>query len=343
MTAILNAANTRIPAIDIHFHAIPPGFVDAARRGDFADVLEIAAADRLVFHAPAGVAVEPGLAIRPRAYDAGLIRTALDGMALDMAAASVPPEFFLYWAPAAIGAWIAAVVNDGYAEWARAYPDRFCPLATVPLQDPDAAATELHRAVDRLGLRGVAICSHVNGIDLDHPRFAPFWRAAEDTGVPVFIHPQNSGDMARLADHHLWNLIGFPFETATTAARLILSGTLARHPRLRIILAHGGGFFPYQIGRLDHGWRARPALQRACPAPPSHYLRQIWCDSLVHDPASLRFLVERFGDDHVVLGTDHPFDMGDPAPLQSLARAGLPDAAACKITGSTVAGLLQLG
>jgi aminocarboxymuconate-semialdehyde decarboxylase len=328
--------------IDIHFHAIPPGFVDAVRRGDLAEALRIDAADRLVFHAPPEAAVEPGLAIRPRTYDAALIRDAIGRLGLDAAAMSSPPEFFMYWAAPAIGERLARIVNDGYADWARAFPGQFCPLATVPLQDPHRAAAELTRAVTELGLRGVAICSHVNGRDLDHPGFTPFFAAAAALAVPVFIHPQNSGDTSRLADHHLWNLVGFPAETAIAAARLILSGTLARHPGLRIILAHGGGFFPYQLGRLDHGWHARPKLQESCPKPPSTYLGQIWCDSLVHDPAALRFLVERFGEDHVVLGTDHPFDMGDNFPLRSLHAAGLPETASAKIAGATLARLLRL-
>lgn len=332
-----------MPAIDIHFHAIPVGFVEAVRNGDLANVLEIDArsgTDTLIFHAPPGVAVEPGLIIHPRVHDAALIRQAIGMMRLDMAAASSPPELFMYWAPPETGERIARLVNDGYAEWARAFPDQLSPLATVPMQDPVRAAAELRRAVATLRLRGVAVCSHVNGIDLDDARFAPFFDVAEAVGVPVFVHPQNAGDMSRLSDYHLWNMVGFPTETATTAARMILSGTLARHPRLKLVLAHGGGFFPYQLGRLDHGWRVRPKLREACPEPPSSYLRQLWCDSLVHDAASLRFLVERLGDDHVVLGTDHPFDMGDPAAVRSLAAAGLSERSARKVSGETLAALL---
>ncbi len=331
-----------MPAIDMHFHAVPPGFVEAVRRGDLADVVSIESGDRLQFRAPVEAAVEPGLAIRPRVYDSTLIREAMGRMGLDGAAVSSPPEFFMYWAPAEAGLRLARIVNDGYAEWAQAFPGQFCPLATVPLQDTVRAAGELRRAVE-IGLRGVAICSHVNGRDLDDPGFAPFFAAAAALEVPVFLHPQNSGDMSRLADYHLWNLVGFPAETATAAARLILSGTLARHPGLRIVLAHGGGFFPYQIGRLDHGWAARPRLREACPEPPSFYLRQIWCDSLVHSPMALRFLVERVGEDHVVLGTDHPFDMGDDAPLGSLREAGLPAAAEAKVAGATLMRLMRLG
>jgi aminocarboxymuconate-semialdehyde decarboxylase len=233
-------------------------------------------------------------------------------------------------------------VNDGYAAWATAHPDRLAPLATVPLQDPVAAAAELRRAVTVLGLRGVAVCTHVNGVDLDDTRFEPFLAEAAALDVPLFLHPQNSGDVARLGAYHLWNLVGFPSETAVAASRLILSGAFARHPRLKVVLAHGGGFLPYQLGRLDRGWRVRAGLAGRCPEPPSAYRRNIWCDSLVHSPEALRFLVERMGGDRVVLGSDHPFDMGDPAPLASLAAAGLPEADQARVAGATLAGLLRL-
>ena len=137
-------------------------------------------------------------------------------------------------------------------------------------------------------------------------------------------------------------MVGFPFETAVTAARLVLSGTFERHPRLKVILAHGGGFFPYQIGRLDHGWRKRPALQERLPKPPSAYLCNVICDSLVHDGRSLRFLVERLGWQNVVLGCDYPFGMGADDPVGPVLDLGLPSDQIAAILGGTLARLMRL-
>ena len=331
--------------IDIHFHVAPSAFVDAVRRRDFFNVVEIdsaTGADRLVFHAPPGVAIEPDSALRPHVYDADLILAAMDWRKLDAAAISLPPELLMYWAPPKLGARIARAMNDGMAELARAHPDRFLPLATLPLQDATRAAGELDRAITRLGLRGACICTHVNGVDLDDPRVAPVFEMAERLGVPLFLHPQTAGDVTRLKDYHLWNLIGFPMETATAAARLILAGVFERFPALMVVLAHGGGFLPYQLGRLDHGYRVRPTLQERLPKLPSAYLGNIYCDSLVHNDAALRYLLDRIGADHVVLGSDYPFDMGTETAADSVRGLGLSQAQESAVLGGTLAKLLRV-
>ena len=171
--------------------------------------------------------------------------------------------------PPALGTLIAQAFNDGFAELQRAYPDRFLPLATLPMQAPAEAAAELERAVSVLGLRGAAICTHVNGADLDQPELRPVFAVAARLGVPIFLHPQNAGDIARLQQYHLWNLIGFPMESAVAVSRLVMGGVFEELPGLRVILAHGGGFFPYQIGRLDHGYAVRPSSRPACRAAPA--------------------------------------------------------------------------
>jgi aminocarboxymuconate-semialdehyde decarboxylase len=334
-----------MPTIDIHFHVVPPRFVDALRGGVLAEAVELNAStgvDRLVFHAPPGVAIEPDITLRPHVHDPRLIMAAMDRRGLDAAAFSPPPELLMYWAPPELGVRIARVMNDGMAELASAHPDRCLPLATLPMQDCAAAALELERAVRQLGLRGACICTHVNGTDLDAPAVMPVLAMAERLDVPLFLHPQNAGDVTRLREHHLWNLIGFPMETATAAARLILSGVLERFPRLNIVLAHGGGFLPYQIGRLDHGFRARPALRDQLPKPPSAYLANIYCDSLVHSDMALRFLLERVGAGNVVLGSDYPFDMGDAAPVDAVRALGLPREQQATVLGGTLARLLRV-
>jgi aminocarboxymuconate-semialdehyde decarboxylase len=334
-----------VESIDVHFHVTPPLFVEAVRRGAFGEVVEIERQDggeRWRFHPPPGVPVEPDIGVRADSSDDRLILQGLDARKLDAAAIGPPPEMFLYWADGATGARIARTMNDGMAALARAHPDRFLGLASLPLQDGDEAARELERASRELGLRGAEICTHVNGGDLDDPRLEPVWAAAERLRMPFFLHPQNSGDLTRLADLHLWNLVGFPMETALAVARLILAGVLERHPRLKLILAHGGGYFPYQLGRLDHGYRMRPELRERLPRPPSEYLGSIYCDTLTHSDVSLRFLLERLGDDHVVLGTDYPFDMADFDPIEHVVSTGFDASTTAAISGGNAKKLLGL-
>ncbi len=334
-----------MPAIDIHFHIVPRPFLEALRRGDLSAIVEVttlADRDALFFHAPPHIVIEPDLAIRPRQYDEATLLAAMAARQLDAAAVSSPPEFFLNWATPELGELIARTMNDGMAALARAHPGRFLPLASLPMQAPDRAVRELTRAVSELGLRGAALCTHVGGIDLDDARFAPVFAAAERLGVPLFLHPQNAGDISRLSDFYLWNVVGFPFETAVTASRLIASGVFERHPALNIVLAHGGGYFPYQLGRLDHGWRVRPGAFNGLPHPPSFYLRNIYCDSLTHEAQALRFLLDRVGADHVVLGTDYPFAMECDTPVEAVEALGLPAAQKAAVLGGTLARLLRL-
>jgi aminocarboxymuconate-semialdehyde decarboxylase len=335
-----------VESIDVHFHIVPPRFVDLVRRQALREIVDVereADVDRLRFRPPGGVAIEPDTSIRPHLYDAKLILDALDRRKLDAAAVSPAPEFFLYWSPPELGELIARTMNDGMAELARAYPDRFLPLATLPMQAPARAVRELERAVGELRLRGAAICTHVNGVDLDRPEFRPVLATAARLGVPLFLHPQNAGDVSRLADYHLWNLVGFPTESAVAVSRLIMSGVFEEVPTLRVVLAHGGGYFPYQIGRLDHGYRARPDLQSGLPKPPGAYLRNVYADSLIHDARSLRFLIDRLGADHVVIGSDYPFDMGCESPVDAIRDLGLDSETERKIVGRTLARLLNVG
>jgi len=334
-----------VPSIDIHFHVLPPLFIDMARRHDFDGVVDIdnaKATAELVFDAPADVTVEPGPPLRPQLFDSRLILAEMDRRKLDAAAISPPPQLFAYWAAAEVGERIARAVNDGLAEMRHACPDRFLPLASLPLQHGMRAARELERACVELRLYGAALCTHVNGVDLDVADLDPVFSAAQQLDAPLFLHPQNAGDVIRLRDYHLWNLIGFMMETATAAARLLMSGIFERYPRLKIVLAHGGGFLPYQLGRLDHGHKVRPELNARLPKPPSAYLGNVFCDSLTHDAQALRFLIDRFGADHVVLGSDHPFDMGCDTPVDAVRALGLSPAQQNAVIGDNLAKLLKV-
>lgn len=332
-------------AIDIHFHVVPCLFVDELRRGRFDEAVEIGSpgdVEGLVFHAPPGIVLEPGTRISPSQYDERLILRAMDERKLDAAAVSLPPELFLYWTSPELGERLSRTVNEGMAQMARAYPDRLLPLATLPLQDGERAARELERAVLQLKLKGASICTHVNGRDLDAPSVEPVLAMAGRLDVPLFLHPQNAGDISRIQGYHLWNVLGFPMETATAASRLVASGAFERLPRLKIVLAHGGGSFPYQIGRLDHAYRAHPAAFNGLPKPPSAYLSNIYCDSLTHSDLALRLLIDRMGPDHVVLGTDYPFSMRCDAPVDAVDELRLSSTQRNAILGGTLEKLLKI-
>jgi aminocarboxymuconate-semialdehyde decarboxylase len=332
-------------AIDGHFHVVPLQFVEAIRSGAFADLVRSERdgdVERLIYRTPPGVVVEPDTSLSPALYDERRIIRSLDEMKLDAAAIAPSPGEFYYWAEPEAGERIARAFNDGIAAMARAHPDRFIGLGTVPMQDGQRAARELERAVTTLGLRGVEVCTHVNGLDLDAAGLMPLYAAADRLRVPLFIHPQNEGDIRRLRDYHLWNLVGFPTETALAAARLIFGGVFERFPRLRVILAHGGGYFPYQIGRLDHGYAVRREARERLPRRPSEYLSSIYCDSLTHNDLALRFLLDRMGDDHVVIGSDHPFGMRYQAPVDVIRRLGLGREREARVLGRNLARLLNV-
>jgi aminocarboxymuconate-semialdehyde decarboxylase len=193
----------------------------------------------------------------------------------------------------------------------------------VPLQDPIAATAELQRAVRKLNLRGVEIGTMMEQVPLDDARFDPFFSAAEELGVPVMLHPYYVGIKAGMKDFYMTNLIGNPLETTLAAARLILSGALDRHPKLKLVLVHAGGFLPFQIGRLDHGFAVRPETSAVIKQPPSSYLDRFYFDCITHANQPLKFLVDLVGQDHVVIGTDIPFDMEDKHFVERIAAAGL--------------------
>lgn len=234
---------------------------------------------------------------------------------------SLPPFLLRHDLPASEGADYSRAMNDGLAALARAGRGRIRALATVPIQDPAAAAVEVRRAVGELGLAGVVIATNVAGrVDLDYPALEPFWQAADSLGALVFIHPHDVAGAARMNRYHLRNLVGNPLETALAAAALIFGGVLVRHPGLQILLAHGGGALPWLLGRLDHGFQVRAECQ-GIEGAPSTWARRFLYDTVVFKPEILRVLVDWMGADRVVLGTDFPFDMSDPRPIATVTNA----------------------
>jgi aminocarboxymuconate-semialdehyde decarboxylase len=240
----------------------------------------------------------------------------LEGKDIDGAMLSLAPPLFAYETDPDAGERMARVTNEGLAAMCAGAPDRLHWLAHVPLQDPPRAATVLEEAAGA-GARGVQVATAVPGRRLDLEEFEPFWAAAERLGMPVTLHPTYAEENPSLRDYYLLNVIGFLLETTVTIERLICARVLERHPGLRIVLVHGGGYFPYQAGRLRHARSVRPELADT-PVDPWSHLDQLYFDVITHDRQALRYLIDRVGADHVVLGSDLPFDMAPHQPLAHL-------------------------
>jgi aminocarboxymuconate-semialdehyde decarboxylase len=245
----------------------------------------------------------------------------MDAMRIDVQALSVPPTHFNYHVDAELAALVAASHNDSMIAMAEASPDRFVVLATLPMQSADFAIAELSRLAQSPHVVGVELATNVAGVNLDAPELDPIWAAIALAGMPIVLHPHDVVEgTGRMKAHYLHNFVGNPTDTTLAAGSLMFGGVLTRHPRLRFGLLHGGGFLPYQIGRLDHGWSARPEPKVHLPVAPSTLLKHFWFDSLTHDDQSLALLINRMGAERVFLGSDYPFDMADMNPVQTVER-----------------------
>ena len=265
----------------------------------------------------------------------------MDRLGIATQAVSCTPFLMYPGADPELGLAVAQVSNDSLAAIARRHPDRFAPLASVPLQDPPRAADELQRAVG-LGLRGVEIPPSTPELALDDPRLEPFWSAAEALRVPVCIHPFDAAPNGPLARYLLSPLVGNLLDTGLAAALLVMGGVLERHPALRIVLYHGGGAFPALLARLDKGHELFEACRERAPRRPSTYAEQFSFDTVTFDAPWLRYLIERFGADHLVLGSDYPLPLGPEDPVAEVRALGLDPDAERLILGDNACRLLGL-
>lgn len=327
-----------IPTIDVHAHLLLPEVEDAV--AGHPGLAEARALDARR-NGPAALTVNgPMVGARvPKLTDVAVRLAAMDAQGVDIQLVSPSPSHYHYWAEPQLAERICRLANEGTAAHCAKAPDRLHGLGLIPLQHPGLAVELLDHSLDQ-GLRGVEISSHAPGHELSDPAYEPLWSRAEETGALLLLHPFGCTLDERLDQWYLSNTVGQPAENAVALSHLIFSGVLDRHPGLKLIAAHGGGYLPTHLGRSDHAWRVRPDAQ-GCARQPSSYLKQLYFDSLVHAPHVLRELLRAAGPERVLLGSDFPFDMGTDDPLGALRAAGLPDADFHAVRGGNAAALLR--
>lgn len=308
------------PTVDIHGHAMLP-VVERLLAGQPG----LAAQQELQARRFGGgdpAAMRATIApIMPKLRDPAIRISDMDTAGVDIMVVSPSPQHYHHWTDAKLATDVFQAAHEAMSEHCAHAPRRLRGLGLAPLQHTDVAVAALEHAM-ATGLLGVEISTHTPERELSDPALEPFWERAAQLGAVVFVHPFGCTLNDRLDRWYLANIVGNPVEHAVALSHIIFSGVLDRHPRLRLVAAHGGGYLPTYIGRSDHGWRMR-AESHDCAEPPSAYLRRLWFDSLVHNPMGLRHLVEAVGADRVVLGSDYPFDMGTDDPVGALRAAEL--------------------
>ena len=322
--------------IDVHNHYYPPAFLNALRQGSSALKVEDDAEGNPVLYSPgdANIAVRGH---RDIVYRTGVLdREGVDRQLISLTCPGTLLE------PPARSASLAALVNDALAEIMTTRGNRFTALATLPLNDPQAAVAEFDRSL-LLGLPGCMVFGNVNGIPLADRRYWPLWERASDARSVMYIHPTFPLGVEAMREYWLMPLVGFLFDTTLAAAHLVFSGVTERFPGIRWVLGHLGGTIPYLAERLDRGYEAFAECRRDLSSPPSHQLKRFYYDTVNFDPAALRLAIEFAGVDQILAGSDYPHQIGSiPRMLESIRGLALPMADEAKILGGNAAGVLHL-
>ena len=308
-------------AIDLHAHCVPPAYFqllqeDASRFGTTYG--EDEKGQPYVEHPGRGRAL-----FTQGFWDPGTILKRLEMYRIDRQILSPPPQLFHYDLIPELGLEIAKLWNDSMVDFTLPYANRLGAMASVPLQDPVAAAEELRRAVRDKGLLGVEIGTNVNGVYLDNPSLAPFYEEASSLEVPVLVHPWNPPGTDRMNEYALFEVVAFPLDTTICLIRLMLSGTLDRFPGVKFCFVHAGAYVPTLLGRIRRGLEVYPEYARNMNADPEEYLRRLHFDSIILDSTALRNAISIIGADKFFLGSDHPFGVGDLDPVGSVEAVGL--------------------
>jgi aminocarboxymuconate-semialdehyde decarboxylase len=276
-------------------------------------------------------------------YDLAHRLSDMDATHVDVQVLSTTPQTYLYGLEPARGVAASAIQNDQIAKHVAAHPDRFAGIGTLPMQAPEKAADELRRIVTKLGLKGTMFASNIMGKNLDDPSFESVWATAEELGAFVFSHPNNIAGADRQKSYYLNNLIGNPLDTTIAAACLIFGGVMDRYPKLKICLAHGGGFTPYQAARWEHGWAVRPEPKKNVKEQPREIAKRFYYDTILHSDKVLEFMIGHVGVDRVVLGSDYPYDMGQLDCVEHVRSLSISEAGKAAILQGTAEKLLPGG
>lgn len=279
----------------------------------------------------------PGLML-----DVAKRREMMQRMGVDFQVIAPAPAQQNYWAEEDLQAALSRVQNEDIAALVAQDPSRFAGMGTLPMRFPERAVEEAVHAVEHLGLRGFQIDTRVENRELSHAAFDPLYARLAKLRVPLFIHPLGFSHGQRFGDFFMVNSVGQPLEETIAISHFILGGVLDRHPDLDIVIAHGGGFYPFYAARLDHAWKVRPEVRRLSAEPPSTYLKRLWFDTCVFSSELVDTLVSMVGVDRVMMGSDYPFDMGDPDPVGLVRKTRLSETDQQKVTWGNAARLFKV-
>ncbi len=309
-----------MPTVDVHTHILPKTWPDWSQLFGYDGFIHLE-------HLPNGNArmmrgQQFFREIGPDCWDPEVRLARCDELGIDVQVICTVPVMFSYWAKPEDTLTVARFLNDHLADLTQRYPKRLVPLGTLPMQAPDLAIAELER-IHEMGFPGVQIGSHINQWELHSEQLEPFFAAAEDLDMAIMVHPWEMVGRERMPAYWLPWLVGMPAETCLAICNLIFGGVFERHPRLKVLFAHGGGSFPATVGRIQHGFEVRPDLCAVDnPVSPKEYLERgsIWVDSIVHDANALDYLIKIVGPHRIALGSDYPFPLGELEPGELIRR-----------------------
>jgi aminocarboxymuconate-semialdehyde decarboxylase len=301
--------------IDVHTHFIPPELYEAAHHPEWGTRIENRDGLPWVVHMEGfAYPFDPTFLCGDAKFE-DMRRRGIDRSLISLA-----PTLFYYWIPVPDAVMFARLANDSLAKAVAESGGKLLGLASLPMNDPEASSNELRRAIEDLGMVGAQIGTTIEGDYIDGDRFLPVWETANELNVPLVLHPYYVGPKVGYEDYYLTNIFVNPMDTALAASRIIFSGLLERFPTVNLMLVHAGGFLPYQMGRLDHGWDVRKEPKQKISARPSEFLNRFYMDTITHNDSALGWLIRHVGSERVVLGSDLPFDMADEDPVGRLDR-----------------------